>query len=787
VIKHPAFHGDPWSLHEQELHAGMLAQTESLFALSNGHIGWRGNLDEGEPHGIPGSYLNGCYEEHPLAYAEPGYGFPESGETIINVADGKLIRLLVDDEPFDVRYGTVGAHERVLDFRTGTLLRTVEWTSPAGRTIRIRSTRLVSLARRAIAAICYEVEPVDSSASVVLQSELVVAAAPQHQTASRDPRGPTELSVPLRGESHSARGDSAMLVHRTRRSRQRIAAAMRHEVTGPHGLHQVSESTPDLARLTVTAALRPGEKIRLVKLVGYGWSGTRSSEALRDQVDGALAAALDTGWEGLLAEQRKYLADFWERADIQLEGDPEVQQAIRFCLFHVLQAGARAEVQPIPAKGLTGPGYDGHAFWDTEIFVLPLLTAALPEAAADALRWRWSTLPQAIERARQLGLRGAAFPWRTISGAECSAYWPAGTAAFHVNADIAHAVARYVDVTGDTEFESGPGLELLVQTARLWQSLGHYSAGGEFRIDGVTGPDEYSAIADNNVYTNLMAQENMRSAAGVAALYPEQAAALGVGEDERAGWLQAAEAMAIPFDADLGVHAQAEGFTRHQVWDFRRTAKSQYPLLRHFPYFDLYRKQVVKQADLVLAMQLLPGAFADEQRARNFAYYEPLTVRDSSLSAGTQAVIAARTGHLQLAHDYLAESALIDVTDTEHNVRDGLHLAALAGGWSAAVMGLAGARFRGGRLAFSPRLPPGISRLSFTASVRGQRVRAEIAATTATYTLDSGRPATITHHGDEVTLQPGQPVILPLPPAPVVSPVSQPHGRAPIRRRPTSD
>jgi alpha,alpha-trehalose phosphorylase len=786
VIKHPAFHGDPWSLQEKELYAGMLAQTESLFALSNGHIGWRGNLDEGEPHGMPGSYLNGCYEEHPLAYAEPGYGFPESGETIINVADGKLIRLLVDDEPFDVRYGSLGAHERVLDFRTGTLLRTVEWRSPAGRTIRIRSTRLVSLTRRSIAAICYEVEPVDGAASFVLQSELVVAAGPQQAAARRDPRGPSVLSVPLRPESHTAHGGGALLIHRTRRTRQRIAAGMRHEVTGPHGLHQVAESTPDLARLTLTAALRPGEKIRLVKLVGYGWSSSRSAEALRDQVDGALTAALETGWDGLLAEQKQYLADFWGRADIQLDGDPEVQQAIRFCLFHVLQAGARAEVRAIPAKGLTGPGYDGHAFWDTEIFVLPLLTFALPEAAADALRWRWSTLPQAIERARQLGLRGAAFPWRTISGAECSAYWPAGTAAFHVNADIAHAVARYVDVTGDTEFESGPGLELLVQTARLWQSLGHYSSGGEFRIDGVTGPDEYSALADNNVYTNLMAQENLRSASAAVIRYPEQAAALGIGEDERMSWQQAADAMAIPFDADLGVHPQAEGFTRHQVWDFRRTAKWQYPLLQHFPYFDLYRKQVVKQADLVLAMQLLPGAFTEEQRASNFGYYEQLTVRDSSLSAGTQAVVAARTGYLELAHDYLAESALIDLADTEHNVRDGLHLAALAGGWTAAVMGLGGARFRGGQLAFAPRLPPDISRLSFTAGVRGQQVRAEITATTATYTLASGRPATITHHGEDVVLQPGQPLILPVPPAPPVRPVSQPHGRAPARRKPAS-
>ena len=225
----------------------------------------------------------------------------------------------------------------------------------------------------------------------------------------------------------------------------------------------------------------------------------------------ALAEARHTGWDGLLESQRAYLDDFWNRADVELDGDIELQQAIRFALFHTLQAGARAEQRAIGAKGLTGPGYDGHTFWDTERFVLPVLTYTAPRAAADALRWRHSTLELARERAHQLGLEGAAFPWRTIRGQECSGYWPAGTAAFHIGADIADAVVRYQNATGDDAFERGPGLELLVETARFWRSLGHHDAQGRFRIDGVTGPDEYSAIADNNVYTNLMAQRNLRS------------------------------------------------------------------------------------------------------------------------------------------------------------------------------------------------------------------------------------------------------------------------------------
>ncbi len=384
---------------------------------------------------------------------------------------------------------------------------------------------------------------------------------------------------------------------------------------------------------------------------------------------GALEEALHRGWDQLVSEQRAYLDTFWESADIELDGDAELQQAMRFALSHILQAGARAEQRAIPAKGPTGTGYDGHAFWDTEMFVLPVLTYTAPRAAADALRWRHSTLDLARERAQELGLVGAAFPWRTIRGQECSGYWPAGPAAFHINADSADAVVRYQSAAGDDAFERDVGAELLIETARRWRSLGHHNSSGQFRIDGVTGPDEYSAVADNNVYTNLMARQNLLAAAEVVARQPKVAASLGVDEEEAAGWRDAARTIEIPYNPELQIHPQAEGFIEHQRWDFEHTAPDQYPLLLHFPYFDLYRKQVVKQADLVLALHVRGEDFTEEQKARNFAYYEELTVRDSSLSACTQAVIAAEVGHPELALDYLGEAALLDLDDLNHNPR----------------------------------------------------------------------------------------------------------------------
>ena len=787
MIEQGAFPVEPWRLRETGLNLDMLAQSESLFALSNGHIGLRGNLDEGEPHGLPGTYLNSVYELRALPYAEAGYGYPESGQTVINVTNGKLIRVLADDEPFDVRYGALVAHERTLDLRAGTLERAVDWRTPSGRLIRIHSTRLVSLTQRAIAAIRFTIEPLDDlPLRVVVQSELVTnEQLPQREG---DPRVAATLEQPLAPDQQAAHDLSAVLVHSTKNSALRIAAAMDHEVSGPDDLATHIEVHPDLARLAVTTTLPAGERLELVKYLGYGWSAQRSVPALRDQVAAAITGARQTGWDGLLTEQRDFLDSFWAAADVEVEGDAELQQAVRLALFHVMQAGVRAERRPIAAKGLTGNGYDGHCFWDTETFVLPLLTYTMPHSAADELRWRFSTLDLAVDRAQQLGLSGAAFPWRTIHGEECSAYWPAGTAAFHINADIADAVVRYVGATGDEDFEATAGVPLLVQTARLWRSLGHRDSSGGFRIDGVTGPDEYSAIADNNVYTNLMAARNLRAAAAAAERHPEVAGELGVDAEEMASWRDAAAAMLIPYDEHTRVHPQAEGFTEHAAWNFESTPPEHYPLLLHYPYYDLYRKQVVKQADLVLAMHMCGDAFTPDQKRRNFDYYEALTVRDSSLSACTQAVMAAEVGHLELALDYTGEAALMDLRDLEHNTRDGLHMASLAGTWIALVAGFGGMRDHDGQLSFAPRLPEQLTRLRFGVLHRGRQLHVAITAEDATYTLTDGRSSVmVLHHGEALEVTAEKPVTAPLPAVEALPRPHQPKGREPQRRHPDVD
>ncbi|WP_425845017.1 glycoside hydrolase family 65 protein [Agrococcus sp. TSP3-2-1] len=770
----------PWSLGLHGVDVDRLAHRESLFALSNGHIGWRGNLDEGDPRGEPGSYVNGVFEERPMPYAEEGYGYPEVGQSVVNVADGQLVRLLVDDEPFDVRSGTLSRHEQRLDLRAGTLRRDVEWTSPAGRAVRFTTERLVSFTHRSIAAVRCVVEAVDAPARITLQSELL--ANEGLEDVHPDPRVQDALERPLEPVGHDARGAAATLLHRTRESRLGIAVAMDHVVgsTSATSPSISTDASADLARTTIGIELQPGERLEVVKLVGHEWSAGLAPATLRARAEAAVDDALREGWAGLAAGQRARLDEHWACVDVEIDGSPRLQQAVRFALFHVFQSAVRLELRSVPGKGLTGKGYEGHTFWDFEAFVLPVLTSTLPEAAAQALRWRHATLDHARERAAHLRLGGATFAWRTIDGRESSGYWPASTAAFHVNADVAAAVLHYVRSTRDTRFEGEAGLEILVETARLWLSLGRRDPEGGFHLDGVTGPDEYSALVDDNVYTNLMARRNLEGAAAVARRHPDVAARLGVADDEIAAWEAAAAAMVVPFDERRGVHPQAARWTEQARWDFEGTRADEYPLQRHFPYVELYRKQVVKQADLVLALLFAHDAFTIDEKQRAFAYYEALTVRDSSLSAVPQAVLAAELGHLELAADYLAEAATIDLDDLQGDAEAGVHLASLAGVWLAITAGFGGMREGEDGLSFAPRLPPGITRIAFGIRVHGRVLKIEIQPEQSTYRLEDGDPVTVRHFGDELELTPGEAISAPTAPLVVRGErPTQPRHRAP--------
>jgi trehalose/maltose hydrolase-like predicted phosphorylase len=530
---------------------------------------------------------------------------------------------------------------------------------------------------------------------------------------------------------------------------------------------------------TVAADLHPGESLTIVKAVGYSWSYGAASDSVLGEASAAVSSALDLGWEGLLAGQRAVLDELWATADVEVDGDPELQQALRYAVFQLFSSAACISDAPVGAKGLTGMGYSGHTFWDVEGFVLPALTLLRPDAAARLLRWRSATLELARERARALGLEGACFAWRTISGREVSAYWPASTAAMHVNADISRAFWLYQNVTGGDPDSVG-GLEVLVETARLWMSMGHEDAAGGWHLFGMTGPDEYTGIVDDNVFTNLMARHNLLRAADACQRLQARASELGVTHAETSAWRSAAEAVHVPWDEGLGVHPMNENFTTYREWRFEDKRDS-YPVQEHQHYAKFYRRQVLKQADLVQALWWCRDDFTTEEVARDLDYYEARTVRDSSLSAAVQAVVCAQAQHPDLALRYLRECALVDLRDIQGDTAKGLHLAAIGGTWLAFVAGLGGLREDHEDLEIAPLLPSSLSRTSYHVTWRGRLLRVETTPEGTTVALIRGEgPVTVVVDGAPLAVAAAAPVHVPLrAPTPLLDEPKQPVGREP--------
>ncbi|MGR6966771.1 glycoside hydrolase family 65 protein [Geodermatophilus sp. URMC 61] len=772
----PTLDTDPWLVREPRVDPGTLAVAESVFSLSNGFVGIRGTLDEVEPFGMRGTYLSGVHETHPLSYPEGGYGQPEEGQAMLTVADGTPLRLLVDGVPLDVREVPPQIHERTLDLRAGTLDRHVRWTSPSGASVEVTSRRLVSLAERSVCAVRYEVRVLDAPAHVVVRSELAAGEVTPSGVDNDDPRVAPALDEAFEPRAQIGNANGGALVERTRRSGITVAAAVGHEVDGGRVDTHVDEQH---VVTTVAADLSPGEDVTVVKVVGYGWSHDAGSDSVVGQASAAVSSALDLGWEGLVAGQRAALDELWATADVEVDGDAELQQALRYTVFQLFCSAACISGAPVGAKGLTGIGYSGHTFWDVEGFVLPALTLLRPDAAARLLRWRSATLDLARQRAATLGLDGACFAWRTISGREVSAYWPASTAAMHVNADVSRAFWLYGNVTG-RDLDSVDGLAVLVETARSWMSVGHEDAAGSWHLYGMTGPDEYTGVVDDNVFTNLMARRNLRWAADACERAPERASELGVDHAETATWRSTADAVHVPWDEGLRVHPMNDNFTTYREWPFEDERNS-YPVQEHHHYAEFYRRQVLKQADLVQALWWCRDDFTAEEVARDLDYYEARTVRDSSLSAAVQAVVCAQAQHPDLALRYLREAALVDLRDVHSGTAQGLHMASVGGAWLAFVAGLGGLREDHEDLEIAPLLPSSLSRTVYHVTWRSRLLRVETTREGTTVTLVRGaEPVTVVVDGARLSVTAATPVQVPLrAPTPLLEEPKQPVGREP--------
>ena len=763
---------DEWNVIEKTFHPEFLAQLETMLALGNGYLGMRGCPEEGGPNAENGTFINGFYETRPIVYGEDAYGFAKTGQTICNVTDSKIIKLFVDDEPFWLPNAALLSYDRRLNMKSGTLDREVLWETPAGKQVSITSRRLISFVNRHVAAISYRVILLNAQASVVISSEVATNEAGARSNED-DPRLARAFSGRvLHPRTSYSKDRRIVLCHATEKSGFTLTCAIDNalETSCPYS-HEVAH-TSDFGQVAFTVEAQPGRSIHLTKYMVYHTSRTASAEELCGRAEWTMDRIVSQGFPQLLASQEQYMEDFWRRSDVRVKdiredrtkrSTVEIQQAIRFNLFHILQASARAEDTGVPAKGLTGQAYEGHYFWDTEIYLLPFLTYTSPRIARNLLAFRYKMLPQARARAQELGHRGAMFPWRTISGEEASAYYAAGTAQYHINADIMYALRKYVQATGDELFLRDYGAEMLVETARLWVDLGFYSdaKGGKFCINGVTGPDEYNAVVNNNAYTNLMARENLRYATQVVEFlrktepgaYDALVHKTALEPSEVNAWIRAAENMYVPYDEKLGIVPQDDEFLDKDPWDFRNTPADHYPLLLFYHPLNIYRKQVIKQADVVLAMFLLGDAFSLEAKKRNFDFYDPLTTGDSSLSSSVEAIIAAQVGDIDKAIRYGMAALLMDLADVGGNVKDGCHIASMGGTWMMLTYGLAGMRDHNGTLSFWPRRAPEDNAiLRFPVTYRGQLLEVEISPDKVQYTLREGEHLVIRHETEEVEL-----------------------------------
>jgi len=766
---------DPWRIVEKRFHPRALPQTEALFATSNGYLGIRATPEEGTPAHACGTFLNGFYETWPIVYGEEAFGFAKTGQTMLHVPDGTILKLYVDDEPFTLDTARIVDFERALDFRSGALERRVRFETPVGKQIEVRSRRLVSFEHRHLAFIRYEVTPLQAHASLVISSELVLPDLAEVQDGS-DPRSARRHEEsPLVFTDHRARDQRALFNVETRASGLRMACAMDHVVEADCPLQiEAADCVEDRGRVVFLAEATRGSTVRIDKFLAYHHSERADAGELRFRTHRTLDRAVREGGEAIFESQARQIERFWKSGDVEVEGAPEVQQAVRFNLFQIHQASARVEGFGIPAKGLTGLGYEGHYFWDTEIYVLPFLTYTAPLVARSLLAHRYAQLDQARRRAVEVGHPGALFPWRTINGEEASAYYAAGTAQYHIDADIVFAADRYVALSGDLEFLGHGFAEMAVETARLWADLGFYSdrKDGRFCIHGVTGPDEYNTVVNNNAYTNLMARENLRIAVRAVESLKQRAPqalrhlieATGLHLSEIEEWRQAADAMYVPYDQKEGVHLQDDAFLDREVWDLSRTPPEKHPLLLHYHPLVIYRYQVIKQADVVLATFLLSPHFTAEEKRRVFDYYDPLTTGDSSLSTCIQSIMAAEIGYEERAYRYFADAVIMDLGDVGGNVKDGLHVASLGGTWMTLVHGFAGLREHGGELHFRPRLPRGWERLRFRLRVRDETLEVDARPEGTRYRLvpdlGMGGSLSLCHEGRRIDLTGPEPVFV---------------------------
>mmetsp|Transcript_23504 Transcript_23504/g.39627 ORF Transcript_23504/g.39627 Transcript_23504/m.39627 type:complete len:1095 (+) Transcript_23504:37-3321(+) len=752
---------------------------ETIFCLANGFLAMRGNFEEGFKgamgNSVPGIYMNGFFESSPIKYAEAAYGYPEKHQTMLNLTSSRKICAYIgdtahEDAQIGMWTGEVSDYRRVLDLGAGTVTRSFTWEDHEERVAKVETQHLVSFIDKNLAVMKYTITPENFDETITLVSN--IDGNVTNVITKNDPRVGSALSGQVLHVIHKTQeqnGLFATITQRTTYSNLVMVCGMKNVIETKCDYTVEGRQVDQCCEALIKVQAKKGEPITIIKYITY-----HNSRDIPDSSHLIKAAGLtlnrgcDDGLKYWLSKQSAFLKQFWEQSNVSILGDPGLQQGVRFNMFHLLQSVGRDGKTNIGAKGLTGEGYEGHYFWDTEIYMIPFFLYTMPDIVRKLLEFRFNTLDGARARAKELAHKGALYPWRTIMGDEASAFFPAGTAQYHINADIIHSLRKYMEATDDMEFLTTMGAEMLFETARFWVDIGNYrESDNKFVINCVTGPDEYTACVNNNCFTNFMAQANLQYAVDVSIQlkssyaddYKRLVDKLGLQEGEVKEWGRAAECMFFPYDDTLGIYCQDDSFIHKEKWDIKGTPKNKFPLLLNFHPLSIYRKQVCKQADLLLAEYLLGDKFSQDQKKRDYEYYEKITTHDSSLSACVFAILAAELGMTENAYHHFTETARMDLDNHHRNTQHGIHTAAMAGTWISLTGGFAGMRAYNGKLQFNPWLPAQWQGDSFNITFKNSGIKIDVAKGNVTYTLKSGSGLSFTHKDNNVVLSPESPTV----------------------------
>ncbi len=715
-----------WTIVGDGLDLAREREAESVYAVGNGYLGTRAALAERHPRASsPATFVAGVFDSLPASSAVP---------ELAVAPDWTLLTVSVEGRALSVADGATLEHRRILDLQQGASWREWRHKDAQGRITRLRGLRLASLADRHVLVQGLEVTPENWSGRLEVEAAVepatsVVAGLPVAR--------PRLLPAPEAG---------AALVYQTRRGDVRLALASSSRLSGPPPavpeLRTRSDHGAFAERWSVDAEL--GQTYRLERVASV--FTTRDGRRPEEDASRRAAAAAAQGARALGAEHAKAWRERWEACAVEVEGDRAAQRNLRFALYHLLSAATPEDERvSIGARTLTGESYKGHVFWDTDVFMLPFFVFTWPEAARALLAYRHHTLDGARRKAREAGYRGALYAWESAeTGEETTPRFMvapdgevipilSGVQEHHIAADVAWAVWAYWEATRDERFLAEKGAEILLETARFWESRGEWGADGRFHVREVIGPDEYHEGVDDNAFTNRMARWNLEKGLQVRALlaqrWPEPLRALearlGLTPEELARWSRAAQGMAFGVDPRTGLIEQFAGYFALEDFDFtplREQGKVSAPMDMILGRERAQRSQVVKQSDVVMLLQLLWDELPPEARLANFRYYEPRTCHGSSLSPGTHALVAARLGELETAQRYFKQAGEIDLANNMGNAAGGVHAAALGGLWQAAVFGFGGVAVRGESLRVEPRVPPSWRALRFPLCFRGTRL-----------------------------------------------------------------